>query len=87
MCFRPASNRALDLDARSDADPEQLLASFSGQPPMSQSQAVNDLEPPAFGMCVLTARMPAGPMTTRKFNWPALSLPLQMTAASVNSSS
>ena len=29
--------RALDLDARSDADPEQLLASFSGRPPMTQS--------------------------------------------------
>ena len=42
--------RALDLEARSDADPEQLLASFSGRPPMSQDQAVNDLEPPAFGV-------------------------------------
>ncbi len=42
--------RALDLDARSDADPEQLLASFGGRPPMAQHQAVNDLEPPAFGM-------------------------------------
>ena len=45
--------RALDLDARSDADPEQLLASFSGRPPMAQRQAVNDLEPPAFGMCAI----------------------------------
>jgi hypothetical protein len=50
----PSSIRALDLDARSNASPEQLLDSFSGQPPMHQSQAVNDLEAPAFSMCALS---------------------------------
>lgn len=43
--------RALDLERRSTADPRQLLESMT-QDGMSPALAVNDLEQPAFDMCV-----------------------------------
>lgn len=44
--------QALDLGALSTAEPLQLLGSFQGGGHMAQELAVNDLEPPAFSMCV-----------------------------------
>lgn len=48
----PAIFKALDLGATSSADPQDLLSSFQGGAQMAQELAVNDLEAPAFSMCV-----------------------------------
>jgi len=51
----PAIFKALDLGRRSDAEPRELLAAMAERG-MSQSLAVNDLEQPAFDMCVPSCR-------------------------------